>query len=247
MGTVIFGSARHDENGNYSGGKAGDNLQKSSTNDTVGEVSMQNGYVHSKGWIILRPVTSTLATNMATAMKQACNNKNIGYDQSNRGGIIKYGVNSKVATECDCSSLVRACCIACGFEPGNFTTANARTVLLATGYFKELRFTSLQALRMGDVLVTKTKGHIVVVVSGSTATKSVPTVATPTVKKGSTGVQAKYLQQDLNYLGFSLVEDGQFGAKSVTALTNWQRNNGLTADGIYGNASYKKMNSLING
>ena len=45
---ILVGSARHDENGKYVNGVIGDNLQKG-IDDTAGEVSMQNMYVHSKG------------------------------------------------------------------------------------------------------------------------------------------------------------------------------------------------------
>ena len=52
---IMIGSARIDERGKISGGSAGDQKQKSLTNDTVGEVSMQTMYTHSKGWYIIRP------------------------------------------------------------------------------------------------------------------------------------------------------------------------------------------------
>ena len=90
MATIMIGSARIDERGKLSDGVAGDQKQVSSSNDTKGEVSMQPFYVHSKGWYILRPKSSTLAAKMAERMIAACNNKNIGYDQGNRLGVIIY-------------------------------------------------------------------------------------------------------------------------------------------------------------
>ena len=104
MGYKI-GSARIDERGRSSGGAAGDQKQKV-TPDYKGEVSMQDFYLHSKGWYILRPKDAAIAQAMAQAMIRACNNPNIGYDQNQRLGIIKYGTLAKVKTECDCSSLV---------------------------------------------------------------------------------------------------------------------------------------------
>ena len=95
MATIMIGSARIDERGKLSGGVAGDQKQVSSSNDTKGEVSMQPFYVHSKGWYILRPKSSTLAAKMAERMIAACNNKNIGYDQGNRLGVIIYGIDTK--------------------------------------------------------------------------------------------------------------------------------------------------------
>jgi hypothetical protein len=107
--SIIFGSARIDERGKLTGGKVGDSKQSGSGNDYKGEVSMQKGYVHSKGWVILRPKTDDLANRLAYAMQIACNNKHLGYDQSNRLGVMTYGIDSTKDTECDCSSLVRAC------------------------------------------------------------------------------------------------------------------------------------------
>lgn len=166
---IIIGSARIDENGKARGGVVGDQKQVSSTNDTVGEVSMQNFYVHSKGWYILRPKDAIIANKIAENMKIACNNSNIGYNQNNRLGVITYGVATKTKTECDCSSLVRECIKeATGKDPGNFTTANEKSVLEATGLFEgAIAYTSSTTLYTGDVLVTKTQGHTVVVVGGT--------------------------------------------------------------------------------
>ena len=107
--STIIGSARHDENGKYSGGKLGDNTQKS-IDDFKGEVSMQylKDFVGKRTWYILRPKDNNHAHKLAQAMKTACNNANIGYDQGNRLAIMTYGGNSKTKTECDCSALVRA-------------------------------------------------------------------------------------------------------------------------------------------
>ena len=51
---VVIGSARSDERGQYSGGKRGDQRQTKAP-DYTGEVSLQNFYLHRKGWRILRP------------------------------------------------------------------------------------------------------------------------------------------------------------------------------------------------
>ncbi len=163
---IKIGSARIDENGKASGGKVGDQTGK--------EVSTQDYYMHSKGWYLLRPKSADDADKLAAAMSDACINDNIGYDQSNRLGVIsmlgKYGSMAKIAekTEADCGTLVRGCCIEAGFDPGNFNTANEATCLENTGKFeKRIAVTSSTSLYDGDVLVTKTKGHTVVVVSGN--------------------------------------------------------------------------------
>lgn len=159
--STIIGSARHDENGKYSGGKLGDNTQKS-VNDFKGEVSMQylKDFVGKKIWYILRFKDDRHAHNMAIAMKTACNNANIGYDQGNRLAIMTYGVDTKTKTECDCSSLIRACIkAAVGISVKNFTTLNEVEVLMATGLFTLIEYKTGTAVMEGDIFVTRTKGH----------------------------------------------------------------------------------------
>ncbi len=164
--SIKVGSARIDEYGKASGGKAGDQNGK--------EVSTQDYYLHSKGWYLLRPKSVEDADKLAASMLAACKNDNIGYDQSGRLGIItqikKYGSMAKIAvkTEADCGTLVRGCCIEAGFDPGNFTTSGEATALFKTGRFEnKVAVTSSTVLYNGDVLVTKTKGHTVIVVSGN--------------------------------------------------------------------------------
>lgn len=163
---VIIGSARHDEHGNcYSGGKAGD--------QTGQEVSTQKFYNHSKGWNVLRAKDNKVAEKLAEAMQIACSNSNIGYDQSERYGVIKYGIDTEVKTECDCSSLVRACIIyASGKDVGDFNTSNERPVILKSGLFDDMgSYHAGFVLHNGDILVTRIKGHTVIVVSGAKKSK----------------------------------------------------------------------------
>ena len=70
-------------------------------------------------------------------------------------------------------------------------------------------------------------------------------IAKPVIRAGSTGANAKLLQINLNALGAKLKEDGIFGISSVRALKDWQRKNGLVADGIYGAKSAAKMKELL--
>ena len=108
-------------------------------------------------------------------MKAACANNNIGYDQNQRLGIITAITKAKTMsainykTECDCSSLVRACVMAAGLgDPGNFTTYNECKVLDATGKFEpRIAVESGTPLYNGDILVTRKKGHTVIVTIGN--------------------------------------------------------------------------------
>ena len=158
---VKIGSARIDERGKISGGAAG--------NQTGKELSTQNWYLHSKGWRVLRPKDYSKARKMAECMEMACKNMNIGYDQNQRNTLYneakQYGFNvSKVnkKVETDCSALVRVCCAYAGIIVDDFNTSSEASRLLSSGEFTELtdsQYTkSSTYLRMGDVLVTKTKG-----------------------------------------------------------------------------------------
>ena len=163
--SVRIGSARHDENGRYSGGRKGD--------QTGNEVSIQDFYVHKKGWYVLRPKSITIADMIGETMYRACGNPNIGYCQSHRSDIYKFGTYSSVPCECDCSSLVRQIVKeVLGTSIPDFTTADEKTVLLETNSFICLDYTDNMALYKGDILVTKTKGHTVVVVSSDASRHS---------------------------------------------------------------------------
>lgn len=167
---IKFGSARIDEFGNISGGVAGDSTGR--------EVCEEPMYIHTLGWIILRLKEVYYAAANAEAMKRACDNDNIGYDQSQRLGVVSYGTNTTEKTESDCGTLVRRCIIeATGIDPGNFTTANEVNVLLDTGLFEKIGFISQERTPVfnGDVLVTKTKGHTVIVTSGNPRNEEVLT------------------------------------------------------------------------
>ena len=61
---------------------------------------------------------------------------------------------------------------------------------------------------------------------------------TATVKKGSTGENAKRTQTFLNWcLGSGLVVDGVAGTKTVAAIKKFQRRYGLSVDGKFGTKS----------
>ena len=166
----IIGSARHDEHGKLTGGKAGDQLQKDTINNDVnGEVSLQPMYTHSKGWYIIRPKSFDLADRIAYAMLVACNNKNIGYSQSaSRSKPVDVTSDKPINT--DCSMLIRACLYnAIGVDSGNFSTQNEVAVLNKTGLFMpKMQYVSetKTPVYIGDVLVTTMKGHTAIVVGG---------------------------------------------------------------------------------
>lgn len=165
---VMVGSARIDENGKARGGKAGD--------QTGREVSTQAWYKHEKGWVVLRPLSRAAGKKVAQDMLAACANANIGYDQGQRLTLYtearNYGFDCARITkpvETDCSALVRVCLAFAGIMVPNFTTATEASTLMASGKFAKLtdkKYTDRSDyLRAGDVLVTRTQGHTVVVLN----------------------------------------------------------------------------------
>ena len=254
---IMVSSARSDERGRYSGGKPGDQKQKSKTNDTRGEVSMQPMYTHRKGWIIVRPKKVSHADAIADGGTRAANNPNIGYSQSDRLSVVKNGINTKVKTNADCSSLVRQVVKeATGKDPGNFTTANEARVLAATGLFTKIAYVnqSKTPVYNGDILVTKTKGHTVIVVSGNPRPRAtvgnpypVPerVIYIPKIGPKMSGDDVKWIQHHLIRLGFLSEKnskgksniDGIYGKATRAAVMAAQEHYGIKVDGIVGAAT----------
>lgn len=176
--SVIFGSARIDERGKAIGGKAGDQTGK--------EVSTQAYYKHSKGWRVFRAKDPAKRKLIAEAMRRACNNNNIGYDQGQRltlyEAVKDFGFDPAKATkavETDCSALERVCCAFAGITLPNFVTSNQASALLNSGAFEEMKgakYTDQEDwLEEGDILVTRTKGHTVVVLTSGDKAEVAPT------------------------------------------------------------------------
>lgn len=63
----------------------------------------------------------------------------------------------------------------------------------------------------------------------------------PTVRQGNKNNFVTILQYLLNEYGANLVVDGDFGGATLRAVTNFQRNNNLTADGIVGRNTWNKL------
>lgn len=63
----------------------------------------------------------------------------------------------------------------------------------------------------------------------------------PTVKLGSKGDYVKYLQEILNYYGYKLKVDGDFGKKTEQAVKQFQKSRKLTVDGIVGPKTWSAL------
>ena len=227
MAKIIIGSARMGENGRTTGGKAGDQKQDT-TDDYKGEVSMQNFYLHKKGWYIMRWKDAVYAEECAKAMYRACNNPNIGYDQNQRNGILKAGTRTSIKTECDCSALVRQCVKeAAAVDPGNFTTSTEVTILKATGLFQApIKYRSGTPIYNGDILVTCSKGHTAVVISAIPRVKTLETAKyyPPYLGKSSSIVDA------LATLGVNASKDNR---KKIAAANGIPSYSGTAQENTY--------------
>ena len=235
---VQIGHARIDEDGNARNGSAGDQNGK--------EVMISEWYAHSKGWRVFRARDDAKAAKIAEAMRAACKNNCIGYDQNQRNTLYNkakaVGFNpAKVTAKCetDCSALVRVCCAYAGISMVDFNTSSEPKALLSSGAFIELVGSQYTAqddyLRAGDVLCTRTKGHTVVVLSDGS--KSASPAARMTLRKGSSGSAVKTLQKALMGLGYDLPKygaDGDFGNETLVAVKAFQKKAGLVVDGIVG-------------
>ncbi len=196
---VRVGSARSDEYG----GSGWDGRAKAGDQKNGNEVSAQDWYLHDKGWVVIRAKDATARKKIAYAMQRACDNNNIGYDQSQRDTAWDWcernnnwdpgAINTPVET--DCSSLVKLCCRYAGIViNGYFYTANETQKLKETGKFELLtsnKYTkSSDYLLAGDILNTKTQGHTVIVLNdgpkaGQTdPIPTYPTIGTAVAKQG---------------------------------------------------------------
>lgn len=240
MGIVKFGSARSSESGGTNGIKGDQKGGK--------EVSIQDYYMHDKGWIAIRAVNSKDALALAQAMKDACNNDLIGYGQADRDDVIKQLKGGKilknidVPCNCDCSSLVRACIYeAMHFDVGQFNTANEASVIMNSGKFMKYGISSEADCKLGDILVTKTQGHTVICTEGFVRADSSPVdtvnvqFKAPVLKRGSLGKMVK-LWQVLVGAGV----DGSFGTETDLKTRQFQTSHDLASTGIVDEKTWNK-------
>ena len=243
---VKIGHASKDENGKFTGGGAGDQTWK--------EVCTRDWY--NKPWtVVFRPRDASVAEQIAKAMEQACANDKIGYDQGQRTTLYSKAKEaawnlSKITEkcECDCSALVAVCVNAAGIAVSkDMYTGNQKSVLSATGAFEVLTYgkytDSSNNLKRGDILLGV--GHTAIVLSDggsvekatTTTRKGDYTMEMRNLKKGCTGEDVKALQILLIGRGYdcgSYGSDGDFGSATDKAVRAYQKDKGLTVDGVAG-------------
>lgn len=100
-------------------------------------------------------------------------------------------------------------------------------------------------------VITATPAPTSAQTAGATATKTAtprptatPTATSSSLRNGSTGSEVKKLQQKLKDLGYYTGSvDGTFGSGTETALKEFQKTNGLTADGVAGTRTLSALYS----
>ena len=79
--------------------------------------------------------------------------------------------------------------------------------------------------------------------SSSSDSTSGQDYAEGTLSYGSSGTEVKKMQQALKALGYNVSADGSYGTLTQMAVTQFQKRNGLTADGVAGSATLKLLYS----
>lgn len=79
--------------------------------------------------------------------------------------------------------------------------------------------------------------------SSSSSSDSSTSTGYETLRPGATGTEVKKMQQALRNLNYLLSADGSYGGETVEAVKEFQRLNGLTADGVAGSKTLKVLYS----
>ena len=222
----MISNCGHDENGRYSGGKAGD--------QTGTEWRVINWY--NRPWkCVLRHPNADVRAMIASMAKAAANNNLIGYDQSQRGTFWTNLADSNydpaqitVACEADCSSGVAAIVKGAGYRLGIDAlkkvstacyTGNLRAALKAAGFevLTESKYLTSDAyLFAGDILLNDNAHVATNLTTGSKASgtsapsKSINEVAKEVINEkwgngsdrtnrlAAAGYDAKAVQNEVN-------------------------------------------------
>lgn len=252
VSTVRMSNCGQDENGEYSGGRAGDQSGK--------EWYLRSWYSYPWNYI-LRWKDESLGSLFADLAIEAANNDLIGYDQNERGTFWTHlkasGYHPKnitIACETDCSSGTIALIKAVGYLKGISVlqncgatyTGNMMAYFQGVGksYFDVLTgkyLTDSAYAKKGDINLN-VQHHVNITVDNGSKAENSSTGATSSgyLQKGDSGDAVKTMQTMLIACGYtcgSAGADGQFGSSTESALKKFQTANNLEVDGIYGSAS----------
>ena len=244
-----------DEKSGISGGQAGD--------QTGNEWKFRSWYDRPWSCVLRYP-DSNVALKIAELSCEAASNDKIGYDQSQRmtywTQLQKAGYRpSKITTACeaDCSAGVIANTRAAGYllnisklkDLKASYTGDMRTGYKNAGFevLTDSKYTTSTAyLLPGDILLndnhhtatnltigSAVRKQTVIVNPGQTAEE----IKINVLQIGSKGELVKTMQKMLIACGYSCGSagaDGDFGNQTAKALRQFQKDQGLVIDGVYG-------------
>lgn len=253
----MISNSGKNENGTYTNSVAGD--------QTGHEWEIIPWY--NRPWnCVIRFENQQVAQMIADIARAAAKNDLIGYDQNQR---TTYWLHLKasnydpaqitIACEADCSSGVAANVKATGYRLGiqalkdvsvDAYTGNLKAVLKRAGAIvltDSKYLTSDKYLRPGDILLYEGHHTATNLDMGSKASWGTSTNTTSNLSRGSKGTAVKDMQTKLITCGYfcgSYGADGDFGSGTETALKNFQRDYGLSVDGIFGPKSKAKLDEV---
>lgn len=260
VGKVRMSNCGHDERNKYSGGQAGD--------QTGNEWYLREWYSYPWNYVLRwkDPALGDLCADLAV---EAAENPLIGYDQNQRDTFWSHLKASNyhpgqitIPCEADCSSGTIAIIKAVGYLKGLpvlqkcSATYTGNMLEWAKGagksYFEVLTgryLTSPSLARRGDINLN-TVHHVNITVDNGTQSGSgtgTGSTGGSILKRGSSGEAVKKLQEMLIACGYSVGPDGadgDFGAKTESAVKLFQKNYGLSADGQYGPLTQTKLEAV---
>lgn len=155
----------------------------------------------------------------------------------------KYGIEFKQSgsTKEAIEALIQGAYVICSMKRGKFTK---RGHYILAWDFKDNNIlvhdpaSTLRARTFGDIKTfeTQCRQYFIFYVKQQAEQQILPVL-----KRGMNNEYVKTLQQLLNKYGYKLTVDGDFGAKTESAVREFQLTRGLAADGVVGTKTLSKL------
>lgn len=258
----MISNSGHDENGRYSGGKAGD--------QTGQEWCIRSWYNRPWTHCIVFEDQAVREAICQLAI-EAANNNAIGYDQNQREtfweevkkvGYRPKNVKNKCESDCSCGVATIVKCVGYLMDIDKLKnvsigmyTGNEIEVMRQAGakiYTDPKYLTSEKNLKDGYILLYKGH-HTCIFVGNGKHTHTIGKIGTTTttnttiLRKGDTGSAVKTMQTMLIACGYSCGSygaDGEFEGDTLKALKKFQTAYKLEVDGEYGPKSKAKLEAV---
>lgn len=160
------------------------------------------------------------------------------YDACIAAGGLK-GNRSEPKTTADFQVLRDTYAPAVLMEYGFMDSKADAPVILTEEYAKNMAYATMEGIAKAAGLTKKQVVRPEEFAAGNTVDVTLPVLA-----RGSKGYAVRVVQYLLTGNGYSLPEygaDGDFGAETVAAVQAFQRDNGLTPDGIVGKSTWTSL------